>query len=314
MASLAAVSNWAVAKWQSYQLPAKLSIKLCCLTHVLIYAAAYFTYGGHTSVELQTHDPTKQPVTVKNIPGLICITGPIALSGIPLIWQYFETDRENPHVLENIDANIWNSLVSIPTMWLSLEWIFRERVYLIDDAVVPTQEKYATVFMDIMIFLLISDAWFYWSHRLFHEVDGLWCHHVLHHRLNPAKGVTAIAAASTSAVDLTLTHLPMFWFPFCCKRFEFWAVVIALVFMMFWLPFIHSASFWKTNTHILMDPTNHRVHHCWGRKNNYNFGGYTLIWDKLMGTYRSEADMQAAWQKGEKVEQARVVEAAKKGG
>ena len=97
--------------------------------------------------------------------------------------------------------------------------------------------------------------------------------------------VTAIAAASTSAIDLTLTHLPMFWFPFVCKKFEFWAVVHAVVFMIFWLPFIHSASFWKTNTHILMDPTNHRVHHCWGRKNNYNFGGYTLIWDKLMGTY-----------------------------
>lgn len=286
------------------QLTTKQSIAFCLVSHVVIYIASFLYYGAHPTVEWQVTDPTGQPVTVSNIPGLVVVTGALALSAVPLIWESFEFKRNNPLFWENVDANIWNSLVSIPTMWLVLEWICRDGMYVSEPTITKTNWK--PILMDAACFLLISDAWFYWSHRLFHEVDCLWRHHLLHHRLNPAKHVTAIAAASTSAVDLTLTHLPMFWFPFLVKSFDFFAVVLAMVFMIFWLPFIHSSSFWTWNTGFLMDPTNHRVHHSWGRKNNYNFGGYTLFWDKVMGTYRSEDSMKVDWAKGNEEETAYV--------
>merc|ERR1712137_1189754 len=77
-------------------------------------------------------------------------------------------------------------------------------------------------------------------------------------------GVSAIAAASTSAVDLCFTHLPVIWFPFMMRKYCFEGVCLSLLYMMIWLPFIHSWSFWSKDTGFLMDPSNHRVHHSCG--------------------------------------------------
>jgi len=125
---------------------------------------------------------------------------------------------------------------------------------------------------------------------------------VCHHNLNPAKGVSAIAAASTSAIDFTITPLPMIWWPFLVRKFCLEAVGLSFAFMITWLTFIHSYSFCSVNTVVMMDPTNHRVHHSWGRKNNYNFAAFTTIYDRAFGTYRSEKEMKAAWSRGEEEE------------
>lgn len=279
------------------------SIALAVLFHVAVYFGGYVYYGSHPTFDCQTTNPELQPVTVSNIPGLVTITGPLALTVVPLIWESFEWKRKNPQFWGNVDANLWNSVVSVPTMILCLEWICKSRMYLFSNAPVWSfAENWRPILMDTTIFLFLADTWFYWTHRLAHVVPWLWKFHVLHHKLNPAKSVSAIAAASTSAVDLTLTHLPMFWMPFLLRKFCFESVCLSLLYMMTWLPFIHSFSFWPYDTMVLMDPTNHRVHHSWGRTNNYNFAAFTCFWDRLMGTYRSEAEMKAAWQRGEKEE------------
>lgn len=78
------------------ELSPKQSIAFCLVCHVAIYIGAFYYYGDHSTVDWQVHDPSKQPVTVSNIPGLIVITGAMALSVIPLIWQSFEYKRSNP--------------------------------------------------------------------------------------------------------------------------------------------------------------------------------------------------------------------------
>mmetsp|Transcript_158886 Transcript_158886/g.293082 ORF Transcript_158886/g.293082 Transcript_158886/m.293082 type:complete len:299 (+) Transcript_158886:60-956(+) len=277
----------------------KWNVALCSFLHVFIYIASYFYYGSHPSVELQT-DPNLPPLKIFNIPGMVVVSGTLTLVLIPLIVEYFEYKRTNPNLWGNVAANQWNSLTCIPTEMICFPWMLTRMD--------PIGSGWGKIAVDTVVYLMMADFWFYWTHRLFHQVPCLWQFHVLHHNLNPAKGVSAIAAASTSAIDFTITHLPMIWWPFLVRTFCVEAIGFSLIFMITWLTFIHSYSFWSYDSVVMMDPTNHRVHHCWGRKNNYNFAAFTTIYDRAFGTYRSEKQMKAAWQRGEKEEVAVAVD------
>jgi sterol desaturase/sphingolipid hydroxylase (fatty acid hydroxylase superfamily) len=278
----------------------KQDVALCTFLHVAIYIASYFYYGSHPTVVIQTNpEPGDPPIKMENIPGMVVVSGMLTLVGIPVLVEFLEYKRKNAHFWANVAANQWNSLTCIPTEMLCLPWMCTR--------ITPPGANgtpWAQILSDMVVYLMMADLWFYVTHRVCHEVPFLWQCHVLHHNLNPAKSVTALAAASTSALDFTITHLPMLWWPFLVRTFCFEAMCISIVFMITWLTFIHSYSFWSYDSKIMMDPTNHRVHHCWGRRNNYNFAAFTTIYDRAFGTYRSEADMKKAWQRGEAEETA----------
>lgn len=269
---------------------AKRNVALNTLAHIAIYVLSYFWYGSHPIVTLQT-DPNLQALTLYNVPGLVAISGTVTLVLIPMVFDLFEYQRTNPNYWANVAANQCNSLASIPVQMICLPWMCKY--------ITPMGSSTSQIARDTFVYLMMADFWFYMTHRLFHQVPWLWQFHVLHHNLNPSKGVTCIAAASTSAIDFNLTHLPMIWWPFLVRGFCFESMIFSFTFMLFWLTFIHSASFWHTNSWIMMDPTNHHVHHCWGRKNNYNFAAFTTIYDRIFGTYRSGEEMKQAWKRGE---------------
>jgi len=260
------------------------------LIHIALYIASYFYFGSHPVMEFQTN-PELQPLKIFNVLGLICISGIVTLVLIPAIVDFFEYKRTNPNWWGNVAANLCNSLASMPVQLIVLPWMCKH--------LGPMGQSWHRIAIDSVIYLMMADFWFYWTHRIFHQVPWLWQFHVLHHRLNPAKGVSAIAAASTSAIDFNITHLPMLWWPFLVRGFCAESMLVSLIFMQTWLTFIHSYSFWSWDSKIMMDPTNHRVHHGWGRKNNYNFAAFTTIYDRLFGTYRSEKEMMKAWKSGE---------------
>jgi len=269
---------------------AKMDVAKFSLAHIAIYVVSFFYYGSHPIIEIQT-DPNLQPVRFYNVPGMTAISGIITLVLIPMMADFFEYKRTNPNYWGNVAANMCNSLGSMPVQWIVLPWMTKHMG--------PMGQSWDKIATDSVIYLMMADFWFYWTHRLFHQVPWLWQFHVLHHRLNPAKGVSAIAAASTSTIDFNITHLPMLWWPFLVRGFCAESMFFSLIFMQFWLTFIHSFSFWSIDSKIMMDPTNHRVHHGWGRKNNYNFAAFTTIYDRAFGTYRSEKEMHAAWKRGE---------------
>jgi sterol desaturase/sphingolipid hydroxylase (fatty acid hydroxylase superfamily) len=271
----------------------KRQVALATFLHVAVFVGSYFYYGTVPKVQLNT-DPSLPVLTMENIPGQVVMSGLLTLTLIPIVVELFEYKRTNPNFWGNVAANQWNSLTCIPTEMLCLPFMCRN--------ITPPGSGWGTIALDTVIYLMMADLWFYWTHRMFHNVPFLWQFHVTHHNLNPAKGVSAIAAASTSAIDFTITHLPMIWWPFFVRKFCFEACIFSFVFMITWLTFIHSYSFWSYDSRIMMDPTNHRVHHGWGRTNNYNFAAFTTVYDRAFGTYRSEKEMKAAWKRGEKEE------------
>jgi sterol desaturase/sphingolipid hydroxylase (fatty acid hydroxylase superfamily) len=281
----------------------KINVAICTFLHIFIYIASYFYYGKHPTVVFSS-EPGVPPIHIENIPAMVVVSGLLTLVGIPALVEAFEYKRQNPNFWANVCANQWNSLTCIPTEMICLPWMCTRMT--------PPGESRAQILQDVIIYLMMADLWFYVTHRITHEVPFLWKFHVHHHHLNPAKSVTAIAAASTSAIDFTITHLPMLWWPFLVRTFCFEAIGFSLVFMITWLTFIHSYSFWHYDSKVMMDPTNHRVHHCWGRRGNYNFAAFTTIYDRAFGTYRSEKEMKAAWKRGEKEEVAVEVDSFEK--
>jgi len=267
------------------------SISCCVLLHLCIFAGAYFFYGHGPQFVIQLEDKTLPALQVKNLCGLTVCSGLLGLVLFPAFLQIFEK-KKNDKILDNIECNLWNSLATCPFVWVTFDWLFANRVYISKPGMSEFDvADWFRILAESVCYIMIADFWFFATHYVAHNHPFLWRHHVVHHMLNPAKSVTAIAAASTSWIDLYLTHLPMVVFPFMFFKYDFFTISISILFMMFWTPFIHSGSFVNFDMVLIMGPMNHRVHHSWGKRNNYNYAAFTTIYDRMFGTYKSPAQM-----------------------
>jgi sterol desaturase/sphingolipid hydroxylase (fatty acid hydroxylase superfamily) len=131
-------------------------------------------------------------------------------------------------------------------------------------------------------YFLAAEFCFYFNHRLSHEVRLMWADHSIHH--------------SSESYNFSLTwRLPP-------ANWTYKALVYAPVAMLGFEPnwlllmigvgifqvFIHTDRIGKLGLfdHIFCSPANHQVHHA--RNPIYvdkNYGGATVFWDKLFGTF-----------------------------
>lgn len=128
----------------------------------------------------------------------------------------------------------------------------------------------------------------YWYHRASHKVNLLWAAHITHHssayynfsngfRTSPFQGLFRI----------------VFWLWMPLLGLE--PIVLVLCFQISGLhDFLVHTSYFKNLgwlEKIIVTPSLHRVHH--GKNDIYidrNFASFFIIWDKLFGTYQSEAE------------------------
>jgi len=132
------------------------------------------------------------------------------------------------------------------------------------------------------------DFFYYWAHRMSHQVNLLWLGHVVHHQ---SEDYNLSVALRQSTFQKMLTFY--FYFPMALLGFPTeWFVLIGAYNLLyqFW---IHTEIIgnmgpfgWIFNT-----PAHHRVHH--GRDPKYidkNHGGTLIIWDRLFGTFQDEEE------------------------
>jgi len=85
-----------------------------------------------------------------------------------------------------------------------------------------------SILYEVVLFNIIADAWFYWSHRLFHEVEWLYRNsHYLHHSAHPVNtfignggDVLELVSQSeanlhTNSTQLAIRNLTYFHFLVC---------------------------------------------------------------------------------------------------
>lgn len=134
--------------------------------------------------------------------------------------------------------------------------------------------------------LIAYDFFYYWHHRLGHEVNVLWAAHVVHHQSEHFNLSTALRQTSSGFLFGWLFYVPMAIAGVPPLIFA----VVALIDLLYQY-WIHTEQIGRLGwfDRVFASPSNHRVHH--GVNDLYvdrNYGGILILWDRLFGTFQEE--------------------------
>ncbi len=139
----------------------------------------------------------------------------------------------------------------------------------------------------IPLLFLTVEFFYYWHHRLSHEIRWLWATHAVHHSPNHLNFFAALRLGWTGEISGAFLLLT----PIVILGFHPYAVFATLALNLVYQFWIHSE--WLPRLGILEGflntPSNHRVHHASNAEYlDRNYGGVTVIFDRLFGTYAPE--------------------------
>jgi sterol desaturase/sphingolipid hydroxylase (fatty acid hydroxylase superfamily) len=139
-----------------------------------------------------------------------------------------------------------------------------------------------------IILFVLTDLQFYLFHLLGHKSRFFWAMHVIHHSSDKYNLSTAIRTPLTNSC-FRFASLSTFIFlgfsPLMVLTMD--SIILTYAF------FQHTEFIKKLGwlEYIFNTPSHHRVHHASDEKYlDKNFGGILIIWDKLFGTFKEEAE------------------------
>lgn len=133
------------------------------------------------------------------------------------------------------------------------------------------------------------DFFYYWAHRMSHQVNLFWGGHSVHHQSEEYNLSVALRQSSTQTIWTFLFYTPM-----AIVGIDPLVLVSVSGFNLLYQFWIHTESIdrlpkwfeWFFNT-----PSHHRVHHARNPKYiDKNHAGTFIIWDKLFGTFKEEEE------------------------
>jgi sterol desaturase/sphingolipid hydroxylase (fatty acid hydroxylase superfamily) len=157
-----------------------------------------------------------------------------------------------------------------------------------------TEDSLLKTLIEVLLFNMVADTWFYWVHRGFHEIAWLYERsHYLHHSAHP---VNTFMGNGGDVFELITqgelqVFVPTLFVPIHARYF----VLNSLLMQGFTL-WLHNGKRWRLPgwvRKIVIDPFDHNIHHYFGRR-NFNYALYFTVWDRLMGTHK---DTVAAFEK-----------------
>ena len=138
-----------------------------------------------------------------------------------------------------------------------------------------------------LLFLIVSDFLLYWTHRMFHG-GGFWKYHAVHHSSEEIEWISAARFhpvnlfLGTVAVDVLLLVAGI------SPNVMLWVGP----FTIFHSAFVHANLNWTLGPfkYVIATPVFHRWHHtAMEEGGNTNFSGTFPVWDILFGTFRMPA-------------------------
>ncbi|TKC02441.1 sterol desaturase family protein [Pedobacter cryotolerans] len=144
-----------------------------------------------------------------------------------------------------------------------------------------------TIWVWIILFIGV-DFFYYWFHRMSHQINALWAAHIVHHQSEEYNLTVALRQSWFQSWFSWVFYLPLAFVGFDPLMFLTLSAFNTLY--QFWIHTraIKSMGFLE---HILNTPSHHRVHH--GSNPKYidkNHAGSLIIWDKLFGTFQKEEE------------------------
>jgi len=132
--------------------------------------------------------------------------------------------------------------------------------------------------MQFPMFLIFTDFCIYFIHRGLHHPLIYKTFHKPHHKwIMPSP----YASVAFHPVDGFMQSLPYHLFPFIFPLQKF-AYLALFLFVQIWTVLIHDGEYVANGT-FLNGAACHTMHHLYF---NYNYGQYTTVWDRLLGSYR----------------------------
>lgn len=139
-----------------------------------------------------------------------------------------------------------------------------------------------------LLLLVAEDFFYYWFHRVSHEVRFFWAGHVNHHSSTHYNLSTALRQSWTTPFIGGI-----FWLPLPLLGFPPAMILTQQAISLLYQYWIHLEWMGKLGPFewVFNTPSHHRVHH--GRNPRYldrNHGGIFIVWDRLFGTFEEERE------------------------
>jgi len=140
-----------------------------------------------------------------------------------------------------------------------------------------------------IIAILLWDFFYYWFHRISHEVNFFWASHIIHHHSEEYNLFVALRQTSLGGISSWIFYIPM-----ALIGIDPWLYLGAGQLNLIYQYWVHTKSI-KTLGPIaeffLSTPSHHRVHHAINPKYiDKNHGGIFIIWDRIFGTFQKEEE------------------------
>lgn len=162
--------------------------------------------------------------------------------------------------------------------------------------------------LEYALYFFAFDTWFYWMHRLMHKEPMYTVVHKIHHLSTAPNLVTTFSVTPLESL-INGGFVPLFTAVLTVHESTMALIVPTNIIMGL---YVHSGyeflpRWWNRTwaTKWFITTTFHDQHH---KYFNYNFGGYTTLWDRLCGTVRKkyEADFDDIQARREKARLERV--------
>jgi len=153
----------------------------------------------------------------------------------------------------------------------------------------PLNGKIPNTWWVYILLFFGADFFYYWFHRLAHEISIMWGSHAVHHQSEEYNFTVALRQAWYQGAFSFVFYLPLAIMGFPPVMFFVVSQIITLY--QFW---IHTKLIDKMPApfeYIFNTPSHHRVHH--GVNPQYidkNHAGTLIIWDRMFGTFEPEQE------------------------
>ncbi|KAK9439906.1 fatty acid hydroxylase superfamily protein [Metarhizium brunneum] len=170
----------------------------------------------------------------------------------------------------------------------------------------PSDINWKWLPVEIGVYPVILDFWFYWYHRLMHEVNALWQFHRTHHLTkHPNPLLTLYADTEQEIFDIVGSPLlafaamkamgmPMgFYELWVCHMFVFFTEILGHSGLRLSLspPSTITWLLKMADAELLLE--DHDLHHRSGWKKSHNYGKQTRVWDRIFGTCAPRIECQS---------------------
>ena len=147
----------------------------------------------------------------------------------------------------------------------------------------------------ILLIFIAQDFFFYFAHLFAHKFRIGWVTHKIHHSSKHFNFGVALRQSLLAPIPL-FGIFSIVWLPFVFMGVDIKVVAFIYELNLFYQFFIHTKTIDrlpKWYEAVFNTPAHHRVHHgCAESQIDTNFGGVFILWDRLFGTFKDEAQVK----------------------